>query len=277
MIGGHNNGDIARVEIFDLEDPSRTCNAISDYPEQKKGMAVGVINGVLKSCGGSPSPHDDCYDYHPETNTWVNSSNMIYMRYYHRASFIESVWIVSGNNLEFNQNTAERWTGSHFESGPHLPRTMSAHCQLTINSTHIFFAEPDGLPNFLMKWPDQTWTELPAMTNNMEFPSCGLINSPTNGTEIVVVEASKVEIFNFESMAWRSGADAPYFKEAGFTQLSDTFVVVGGIGSGNGQYLNSIYKFDNIEYDWDLIGQLQTAAGGYPGVFTLPDSFVTCN
>ncbi len=244
-------------------------------------MAVAVIQGVIKSCGGHPPPRDVCYDYHPESNTWVNSASMMQRRWFYHTSFIQDLWLISGggggSSSSQAQTTTEKWTGSAFEAGPTLPRSMYAHCQLTLNATHVFFANPRTSQSYLLNWPNQTWTELSQMTNTFQYPSCGLINNPTNGREAVVVQNGISEIFNFNNLTWRAGPDAPYFYEAGFSQLFDTFVVVGGIGS-NSEYLDTLYKFDQINYAWiQLTQQLQTATGSYPGVATVPDSFVNCN
>ncbi len=49
VIGGFNDGDLSSVEVIDLENPSSTCSAISDYPISDKGMAVGLLNNIIKS------------------------------------------------------------------------------------------------------------------------------------------------------------------------------------------------------------------------------------
>ncbi len=101
-------------------------------------MAVGVIQGVIKSCGGHPPPRDVCYDYNPESNTWVSSSSMMQGRWFYHTSFIQDAWLISGGgDSTQSQTTTEKWTGSAFKAGPTLPRPMYAHCQLTLNATHV--------------------------------------------------------------------------------------------------------------------------------------------
>ncbi len=156
---------------------------------------------------------------------------------------------------------------------------MSSHCQLTLNETHVFFADPDPLgPSYLLNWPEQTWTELPEMENYFTKPGCGLIHNPTRGLEAVVAAFRRSEIFNFYNQTWRAEPTPPDFQHPGFTQLGDTFVVVGGYSIRNNTDLDTIYKFDNINYDWVQLAQhLQIATADYPGVTTVPDSFVNCN
>ncbi len=107
VIGGYNGNDLSRVEVFDLLDASKNCSQISDYPTGKYEMTVGVMQGVIKSCGGWTSPNDVCYDYHPESNTWVNSASMIQDRWFHQASFIQDVWLISGGGSAQSLATTE--------------------------------------------------------------------------------------------------------------------------------------------------------------------------
>ncbi len=278
----YQTGDLSRVEAFDLEDTStRTCQPITNYPQTQYGMAVGVMQGVIKSCGGYKEPKIACYDYNPDSNTWIQSPNMTAKRVYHGHSFIDDKWLLSGGYVPDQvspSNATEYWDGNEFHVGPPLPRAMHAHCQLTLNHTHVFFTAGDGLASYLLYWPDWTWTELPAITKNYAWPSCGLIKNPNNGREAVIAGEEKNEIFNFKNLTWRDGPTVPYFIYAGYTQLSDTFLVVGGKHSSSYSYLSTIYKFNNINYEWvQLCRNLQTKSGYYPGVVTVPDSFVNCS
>ncbi len=159
---------------------------------------------------------------------------------------------------------------------------MHSHCQLTINSTHVFFADTLDTGNaFLLDWYEQTWSELPPMTVDRLYMSCGLINNPENGIEAVIVEGGVTEIFNFRDEEWRTGPTVEFFSEAGYAQIGDTFVVVGGWSNYEGDELDvsdKIFKFDNINYEWILMSQrLQVPRDWYPGVVAVPDEFVSCS
>ncbi len=168
-----------------------------------------------------------------------------------------------------------------FEPGPLLPKEMYSPCQLTINSTHISFTDTfsTGIV-FLFDWYEETWTELPPMTINREYMSCGLISNPENGIEAVIVEDGITEIFNFRDEEWKTGPSVESFDYAGYAQIGDTFVVVGGENDeiSNDFALDTIYKFDHINYEWILMSQrLQVPRSFYPGVVAVPDEFVTCS
>ncbi len=284
VIGGYNfelGSYLSSVEVVDLENPSSTCNLINDYPVEEASMTVGIIDGLLKSCGGNYDTYA-CYDYNPETNSWITSASLIDTRFRPRSSFIDGNWLVSGDEMVSWDDvplTTEIWTGTGFEPGPLLPIEMTDHCQLTINSTHVFFADTHATGNaFLLDWNSQTWKELPPMTVDREHMSCGLINNPENGIEAVIVEDGTTEIFNFREEAWRTGPTVSReFDLAGFAQIGHTFVVVGG-RTYAGDTIDTIYKFDHINYDWILMSQrLQVPRDIYPGVVAAPDEFVTCS
>ncbi len=142
VIGGYNNGYLSSVEVIDLENPSNTCNTIADYPVKESGIAVGFIDGLIKSCGSSDDTAD-CYDYNPATNSWITSVSLINERLRPRYSFIDGIWLVSRDGTGYDDvgSTTKMWTGTGFEPGPSLPIPMWSPCQLTINSTHVFFAD----------------------------------------------------------------------------------------------------------------------------------------
>ncbi len=266
--------------MIDLENPSSTCDSIVDYPGNDTGMATGIIDGLIKSCG-SYADSNICYDYSPATNSWNTSVSMLNARYYYpRASFIDGVWLLSGDYTGSDNDpySTEMWTGSGFAHGPTLPRYMVYPCQLTVNSTHVFFTDvwSTGIP-YLLDWDTQTWTKLPPGTVNRHFPSCGLINNYEHGTEVVIVEDGVSEIFNFNTLTWRMGPSLPSFNNAGFAQLRDTFLVVGGEDDSDNP-IDTIYQFDHINYDWILKSQrLQVACTRFPSVVSVPDIFVSCS
>ncbi len=282
VFGGYNvdNGYVSSVEVIDLENPSSTCNMIADYPVEETGMTVGLIDGLIKSCG-SDHDTDDCYDYNPATNSWITSASLINERYYPRSSFIDRIWLVSGDSSGSDNVslTTEMWTGTGFEPGPSLPIAMNFHCQLTVNSTHVFFADTHDTGNaYLLNWYKQTWSELPHMRVPRDHMSCGLINNPENGIEVVIVEDGVTEILNFRDEEWKTGPTVESFDHAGYAHIGDTFVVLGGFSHDESVESDKIYKFDHINYEWILMSQrLQLPRDYYPGVVAVPDDFVTCS
>ncbi len=98
-------------------------------------------------------------------------------------------------------------------------------------------------------------------------PSCGLINSPDNGREIVFAEYGASEIFSLRSLSWSEGPEAPFFHSAGTAQLDDSFVIVGGWDGTN--YTDTLYAFDEVGYGWVQLPQRLRTAREMPGVIAL--------
>ncbi len=284
VIGGYNSedGNLNSVEVIDLENTTNNCNMIADYPVEDSGMTVGLIDGLIKSCG-SVDDTDDCYDYNPTTNSWITSVSLNNARYDPGSSFIDGIWLVSGDGTGSDDvgSTTEMWTGTGFEPGPSLPIPMLRPCQLTINSTHVFFVDTGNTGNaFLFDWYEQKWSDLPPTTVYRTYMSCGLINNPENGIEAVIVEDGVTEIFNFRDEEWKTGPSVVSFDSAGYAQIGDTFVLVGGQNDEvvTDFAFDTIYKFDHINYAWILMSQrLQVPREWYPGVVAVPDDFVTCS
>ncbi len=263
--------------MIDLENPSKTCNSLEDYPVEDCILAVGFIDGTIKSCG-SGFDSVNCYDYESATNSWITSPSLNIARDSPRSSFIDGVWLVSGDIDVDTWSTTDMWTGTGFDLGPQLPIGMFMPCQLTINSTHVFFADMyDTGDAFLLDWYAQTTINLPPMTGDLGFWSCGLINNPENGIEVVIVEDGVTEIFNFRDEAWRTGPTVDSFHLASYAQIGDTFVVFGGELDDDTE-LDTFYKFDHINYELILMSQrLQVPRSFSPGVVAVPDDFVTCS
>ncbi len=224
-------------------------------------------DGKIKSCGNAYESNV-CYDYDPSSDSWSRSESMINDRNSAKGSFIGHDWLVSGNLILPESITTEYWTGSEFMAGPDIPVNMGVHCQLTLNSTHVFFVQFNRDPAYLLEWETLTWTELPSFTQDMTILSCGLIYNPENGLEAVVTHGDVSEIFNFGTLQWRPGPSGEHHSYAGHTQHGDTFLL---------QSQDEIYMFDNINYSWVNMGKLlQTPRSDFPGLITVPDEFVSC-
>ncbi len=52
---------LSDVEVIDLADPNSTCDTVDYYPVKDGSMAVGLVNGLVKSCGGYHDTYQ-CFD-----------------------------------------------------------------------------------------------------------------------------------------------------------------------------------------------------------------------
>ncbi len=109
---------------------------------------------------------------------------MLQPRYEPRGSSLDGVWLVSGGA---DTLTTDVWDGldSSFDAGPDLPSAMIHPCQLTVNSTHVFFADSVDETAYLLDWERQAWTTLDTLYMTHRFSAaCGMISNPENGTEV---------------------------------------------------------------------------------------------
>ncbi len=147
VIGGFNGSSMDSVEVIDLNDSSnKTCEAVSDYPLSNDYLTAQVVDGVVKACGGLYAEYD-CYDYDPSSGTWNSIPQLNSAKDQARSSIIDGTYLVSG---DYDNYQTEMWTGSEFVSGPDLPEVMYAHCQVTINATHVFFVDYEDKTAYLL-------------------------------------------------------------------------------------------------------------------------------
>ena len=72
-------------------------------------------------------------------------------------------------------------------------------------------------------------------------------------------------------MKWSFGKDLPYSIRYGASvQLENTFLIVGGY---NGSYLNTLWKYDQLNEDWIQLNQTLKTARQWTTAFLVPDEF----
>ncbi len=278
-MAGYGSDDwIDNVEVIDLADPTSSCEPIENYPLLADRMAVGFVDGVVKSCGGYVGNGNNihlCYDYDPSTNTWESSPDLNYERYHAGSSIIAARWLVTGDNYNDVASTTELWTGTEFVQSIDLPEYMYGHCQVTINSTHVFFGDCEDKTAYILDWNMQEWTQLGNMTYERHMCGCGLIHNDIQGDEVVITAEGTSEIFNFGTMSWRAGPNMT--DEYGFAsaQLKDTFALVGGY-AGDGQYSAKVFVFDQNNYEFVLSEQRLQQRRAYGAAVAVPDEIVNC-
>ena len=83
---------------------------------------------------------------------------------------------------------------------------MSYHCQVTLNSTHIFFADPEITKNaWILNWEDFTYKMVDSLSRLFITGPCGMATSESKGQEIVVTADGASEIFSVDTLRWREG------------------------------------------------------------------------
>ncbi len=262
------------VEVIDLDDPSKTCDIVANYPIATDYVTAQLVDGVVKVCGGLQTELD-CYDYNSSSNTWSSSPGPLYEKDYATSSIIDGTWLVTGDDTNPDGTMTEWWTGSQFTMGPTLPKILNRHCQVSINSTHVFFADCIGKETYLLDWESQGITQLDDMTTaRSNVCGCGLVQNDQMGKEVVVAGYGTSEIFNFGNMTWRDGPDLPSGYGYASVQLTDTFLMVGGFESS---YSNKIYIFDEENYYFTLMPETLAYERRWAGAVAVPDEMFNCS
>ena len=71
--GYNEDGSLADAEIVQVGTDDSCSKEIADYPLFIRGTAGGLVDGKLVVCGGGYFLFysEDCYQYDPEANGWI--------------------------------------------------------------------------------------------------------------------------------------------------------------------------------------------------------------
>ncbi len=124
-------------------------------------------------------------------------------------------------------NSTEKWDGTSFNRGPDLLVPMVAHCQVTLNDTHVFLSDVyNSLNTYIMNYKEDTFQRVGSPSQRYDAGPCGMATTKSKGQEIVVVADGMSEIFSVENMSWRKGGLIislinSYFLETYYKHLKD--------------------------------------------------------
>ena len=108
---------------------------------------------------------------------------------------------------EFLSST-EIWDGGSFSEGPEMPIATGSHCQVTLNSKHIFVSDARfSRSTYLLNWEEQEWIQLdPAPERGIvDIGPCGLVTTEDRGREVVITAGGDTIVFSVETLKWRTG------------------------------------------------------------------------
>jgi len=162
-------------------------------------------------------------------------------------------------------------------TGPQLPSEKEGHCQVTLNSTHFFITGGgyDDVDTYIFNYGSLEWNNQQKLPEIMASAACGLVLNENGEQEIVIAKDFSTFVFSMANSEWREGPLLPQsFTNGASVQLRDTFLIVGGRNSVDDTIMNTIYKFDNIDFEWvrledaDLeIARMDAAAVAIPADF----------
>jgi len=238
------------------------------------------VNDRIVGCGGVLKPRKiltECYSFGNDF-IWEPAENLPVPRFNMRSSPFGSnsnIWWITGGTDETYTRVQQTWLfdGLEFVDGPLLPGEKAEHCQVTINSTHIFFTGGFSLDTFMYNIESEEWITLENAPMDFASPACGLLQNPSIGPEILVVHFARSFVFSLTDLQWR---DEPQLalpisvERPSYTQLSDGFVAVGGSHS------SVAYKFSQETYEWEQLEEELTTEIEYLSSVALPGEFLSC-
>ena len=102
------------------------------------------MDGKISSCGGEGG-YDKCYDYDIGRDEWTEvASGLSEDRLYPSSSLVgedDDEWLISGAYGGYGSDTTEVRVGGISTPGPRLPDGIYYGCQVSLNDTHVFFAD----------------------------------------------------------------------------------------------------------------------------------------
>ncbi len=207
-----------------------------------------------------------CYQYDALANSWTEFALLGESRQYMASSVIEGKLLASGGTSDVSQVEStldsteyldKKESRGEFKPGSNMPMKMHSHCQVTVNSTHVFISDVrDTGSTYLLNWNSQDFTTMPQLQRHRWNPACGLSWSQERGMEIVVAglfvrgawqeKHGTSDIFSLSSQAWREG---PEFDVEGHALVGTQAVQIGNSFALVGGWYYDCYSTQVLRYD----------------------------
>jgi len=279
------------VEVIDLSNGNASCTTLPDLPWPVTGMTLTFINETLIACGGTKERVEGeitktftCYTLSSDSLTkWVRFSEVsLDFRFDMEASIIDEKILISGMK---SLTKTLFYDGEKFSDGPVLPKFTRYHCQVTLNTTHIFFSGGTHLSKtYLLDWQTNTYTFVDSPVRSRYFyPDCAVLNNPNYGVEVFMsIQGGDTFIFSLRDLKWRPAQPIPvktYLFAPSLVQVEGGFVVIGGREESltMGPRVNEhIFLFDETSYRWLLQDPNPTDPRFNAAAIAVSDTFLEC-
>jgi len=156
------------------------CSSVTPLPKGLSESTTAFFENAIVLCGGfyEANEKQGCYKLSSASGTWESMRSLPIGTASLASSVIDGKWLISGgvDDTSRHDNTMIYENGV-FTPGPRMPNHKMRHCQLTINSTHVFFVGGYEEGAFILDWPRQEFTVLEAPPVSPFYPACGVINS----------------------------------------------------------------------------------------------------
>jgi hypothetical protein len=285
------------VNIIDMSmDQSKPCQSVHLPPIPSSGIhqqAVAFYNDQIMVCGGWKSgirstATDQCYSLAKGSTQWeVRASVENRTLVSAHSSVIGQEWFIGGGLDVYGRHQNDTWVyhgdTDTFTKGPPLPDNLGQACQVTVNDESILVV--DGHKGYFLEWdkakgePSSAgWQPLSMTMGYGSLPSCGILNNPLIGQEVILLDVQGSRIYtSFYSMAEHDLRDGPTldlldwsevpFLPLALAQLADG--VMFSVGK-------TVYKFSQDSYQWIIYEDKMPFEWSYGTPVTVPDDFLSC-
>jgi len=267
------------VELIDLSGEGKTCPTLPDYPHRAQRLTATFYNGNVIACGGDKygTATSDCFILGPDLSTWENLGSIVPVSHNMASSIIDNKWFISGGRRSTaTLQSTSVWDGSVFEDGPEMPGRKENHCQITVNSTHVFLANGYEYPEtYLLDWELETYYIFEDIPNTQYLSACGLLNNVVNGLEVLVADGEYSYIFSLTNLTWRDGPKLPNnIRQPSSAPTKNGFISIGGRNDDGP--VASIYKFDETIYEWGSEIAKLNIGREFAASVPVPDDYANC-
>ncbi len=290
MAGGATELSGARdVEIIDLEISASNCQKFPFYPVDIYQSVGGLSsNNVPLICGGCCPDHSECFAY--KDTDWKPSflmSETKRLLSITTSPFLKENYqlIISGGYIyNSSVNTTEALTEEGWKTTlPQLPYHAHAHCMTQLNSTSVIAML--GQNTFILQDLNKGWDEGPLLNYARYAPSCARIRKNKTSFEFSVIVVgghngtfmTSTEILDQGASIWQTGPDLPFGIDVA-QLIEDSLggvVLIGGY-SAKDAYLDSLFRLDNAEAQWEELPQKLSTGRHWHAAFLIPDYLTNC-
>jgi len=173
VIGGYEPSDlqpIREVEAIDLANVNHNCPSLPNYPLDIYLHTAAFYQDQVVICGGGEPKVDSCYSLGRSLDEWRPMQTLLGGADSDlKSSVLGNKWFISGG--ENNANLLRVYQDGVFVDGITMPFPKEAHCQLTINATHIFFTA-ETAETFLYNVPKDEFVRLEPIPEEVAHAAC---------------------------------------------------------------------------------------------------------
>jgi len=264
------------VEILDFSDQNRPCPTLPAYPFAVQHLTAAFYNGQVIACGGEilSSATSKCHLLGPDLREWKEMDTRLPggRRTGLASSVVDDKLLISGGVYTSDLKTTSLvYDGTQFSQGPELLYGKVYHCQLTINSSFVFFAS-GGSETFFLDWETQQFLSFDDIPISIGEVACGLLK---DGLEVLVAAGEYSFIYSFLDLEWRDGPKLPNaVLNPATVQIRNGILSIGG---GNAETSTRvIYRFDENLFAWTRETVTLRTDRYNAAAVAVPDDFVNC-